>query len=61
MDADGSNQTNITNYWKSDIQPSWSPDGTRIAFASKRDIMNEDIYVMMPTVQSDPADHSSRQ
>lgn len=46
MDADGSNQTNITNHWKSDIQPAWSPDGTRIAFASQRDIINEDIYVM---------------
>lgn len=46
MDADGSNQTNITNHWKSDIQPAWSPDGTRIAFASIRDINNEDVYVM---------------
>ncbi len=46
MNADGSNQINITNNEKSDIQPTWSPDGTRIAFASTRDILNEDIYVM---------------
>ena len=46
MDADGSNQTNVTNHSESDITPAWSPDGTRIAFASIRDIMNQDIYVM---------------
>ncbi|HEV2840028.1 MAG TPA: DPP IV N-terminal domain-containing protein [Chthoniobacterales bacterium] len=46
MDPDGSNQINITNNQKSDIQPAWSPDGTRIAFASMRDLINEDIYVM---------------
>ena len=45
MDADGSNQTNITNnVWYYDF-PDLSPDGTKIAFASARDA-NVEIYVM---------------
>jgi len=56
MDADGSNQTPLTinsgddecnfgepDYW--DRNPSWSPDGTQIAFASQRD-GRYGIYVM---------------
>ena len=45
MNADGSNQTNLTNNTAPDIEPAWSPDGTRIAFHSERD-GNGDIYVM---------------
>jgi Tol biopolymer transport system component len=45
MNADGSNQVNLTNHWGNDIQPTWSPDGTRIAFMSDRDGIF-DIYVM---------------
>jgi Tol biopolymer transport system component len=45
MDADGSNQTNITNHSSFDASPAWSPDGTKIAFQSKRD-GNYQIYVM---------------
>ena len=37
MNADGSNQVNLTNTSSSDGEPSWSPDGTKIAFASDRD------------------------
>ena len=33
MNADGSNQTRLTN----DGAPSWSPDGAKIAFNSDRD------------------------
>jgi Tol biopolymer transport system component len=36
MDADGSNQTNITNTSAADRLPAWSPDGTKIVFASIR-------------------------
>ena len=44
MNADGSNQTNLTNNAADDRHQSFSPDGT-IAFVSDRDGNNE-IYVM---------------
>ena len=38
MDADGTNQTNLTNTPDTNEgQPAWSSDGTRIAFTSDRD------------------------
>jgi TolB protein len=45
MDADGSNQTNLTNDPADDIGGSWSPDGSQILFFSDRDGNNE-VYVM---------------
>ena len=45
MNADGSGQTRLTDNPGSDSDPSWSPDGQRIAFSSDRD-GNGDIYVM---------------
>ncbi len=45
MNADGSNQTRLTNSKANDQGPSWSPDGLRIAFFSDRD-GNSEIYVM---------------
>src|SRR5207302_10560086 len=47
MNADGSGQTNISNSNANDTQPAWSPDGSRIAFASDRDHSGvNSIYVM---------------
>ena len=45
MNADGSNQINLTHHPADDRGPVWSPDGKRVAFFSNRD-GNEEIYVM---------------
>ena len=45
MNADGSNQTNLTHNSADDWHPVWSPDGGRIAFSTHRD-GNHEIYVM---------------
>jgi Tol biopolymer transport system component len=37
MNADGSNQTRLTNNTSSDSGPAWSPDGSKIAFSTDRD------------------------
>ncbi len=45
MNPDGSDVVNLTDSEGFDDEPSWSPDGTQIAFASERD-GNREIYVM---------------
>jgi pimeloyl-ACP methyl ester carboxylesterase len=45
MNADGSNPTNLTNNGANDFYPSFSGDGSKIAFTSTRDGNNE-IYAM---------------
>jgi Tol biopolymer transport system component len=47
MDANGSNQVNLTNNNYYDGQTDWSPDGKKIAFVSNRD-GNSEIYTMDP-------------
>ena len=45
--ADGSSPVNLTSNAASDLMPAWSPDGTKIAFASDRSGQLE-IWVMNP-------------
>jgi len=45
MDADGSNPVNLTDHPDDDEAPSWSSDGSRIAFESRRNC-NTEICVM---------------
>lgn len=54
MDADGSNETRLTDDPGEDASPTWSPDGRRIAFSGLRNVEgavdapaeNYEIYVM---------------
>jgi dipeptidyl aminopeptidase/acylaminoacyl peptidase len=45
MNSDGTNQTRLTNNSATDYEPTFSPDGSKIAFTSNRD-GNDEIYVM---------------
>ena len=47
MNIHGKNPRRLTNSRHNDVSPSWSPDGKRIAFSSKRDGgVTSEIYVM---------------
>ena len=46
MDADGGNRENLTSHPVHDMDPDWSPDGTKIAFISNRNGGEYQIYVM---------------
>ncbi|MEP6687411.1 MAG: DPP IV N-terminal domain-containing protein [Gemmatimonadales bacterium] len=44
MNADGTGRVNLTNTPGRDEEPTWSPDGTRVAFRSSRN--GQDLWVM---------------
>ena len=46
MNADGTQQIQLTNDLSNELDPSWSPDGTKIVFISDRNGPDFDIYVM---------------
>ena len=56
VDADGAGLTQLTTDPGNDIQPTWSPDGSRIAFSSDRDGAYE-IYTMAADGSEPVADH----
>ena len=45
MNPDGSGPTRLTNDAGNDVEPSWSPDGTKLTWKTDRDANNE-VYVM---------------
>lgn len=46
MNADGTDNINLSNSDSGNLAPAWSPDGTQIAFLSNRDGTTSSIYVM---------------
>jgi Tol biopolymer transport system component len=46
MNADGTDLMQLTKDPSNELEPAWSPDGTKIAFISDRNGQNFDIYVM---------------
>jgi TolB protein len=46
MNADGSRQNNLTRNDVADRDPSWSPDGKRIAFERQGGTVDRDIFRM---------------
>lgn len=53
MNADGTEQTRLTNHPAADDWPAWSPDGERIAFSSDRDGQYH-LYVLDVDSPDDP-------
>ncbi|MBN2213119.1 MAG: PD40 domain-containing protein [Bacteroidales bacterium] len=62
MNADGTDLTQLTDNNANDVQPSWSPDGSRIAFDSYGYRMPAEIYTMkadgsnLTQITHDPAE-----
>ena len=64
VNADGSGKVNLTNDPADDFTPSWSPDGTKIAFARWDGGSGAEVYVMnadgtgQTNLTNNPADDS---
>jgi TolB protein len=55
INIDGSNRVNITNHPAFDLEPSFSPDGSRILFISDR-FVNSGSFLTMHTMNADGSD-----
>ena len=53
MNEDGSDQTRLTNYQRSVMEPAWSPDGSRIAFLSDHPESDGSFYIKVYTITAD--------
>jgi hypothetical protein len=56
MNADGSGQTDLTNNPASDADPTWSPDGSKIAFTTNRGPTGDNEIFVMNADGSNPVD-----
>src|SRR5262249_30328396 len=56
MNADGTGQANITNSPANDLDPTWSPDGTKIAFTTNRGPVGDNEVFVMNADGSNPVD-----
>jgi hypothetical protein len=46
MSASGTAVTRLTNNAAKDLEPAWSPDGTKVVFSSTRDMLEGDVYTI---------------
>ena len=56
MNADGSGQTDLTNDPADDTDPTWSPDGSKIAFTTNRGPTGDNEIYLMNANGSSPVD-----
>ena len=56
MNADGTGQTDLTNDPANDVDPTWSPDGSKIAFTTNRGPTGDNEIYVMNADGSNPVD-----
>jgi Tol biopolymer transport system component len=56
MNPDGSNRTNVSNHENFEESPTWSPDGSKIAFVS---LGGEDSNLQIHTMNADGSDQTN--